>query len=92
MALGNAISLDNASRLTLPGNQNLTLNGIISGNGGLDKTAAGQLALTAANSYSGGTSISGGSLLLGEALSRLALVSVAVLGVIALVLGSRPRT
>lgn len=66
MALGNAISLDNASRLALPGNQNLTLNGIISGNGGLDKTAAGQLALTAANSYSGGTSITGGSLLLGD--------------------------
>ncbi|WP_313516544.1 autotransporter-associated beta strand repeat-containing protein [Pseudomonas sp.] len=66
MTLGNAISLDNASRLALPGNQNLTLNGIISGNGGLDKTAAGQLALTAANSYSGGTSITGGSLLLGD--------------------------
>ncbi|SDY01337.1 autotransporter-associated beta strand repeat-containing protein [Pseudomonas kuykendallii] len=66
MALGNAISLANGSRLTLPGSQDLTLDGVISGNGGLDKSPGGQLALNAANSYSGGTRLAGARLLLGD--------------------------
>ncbi|MCP2002244.1 UNVERIFIED_ORG: outer membrane autotransporter protein [Buttiauxella agrestis ATCC 33320] len=40
----------------------LTMNGIISGTGALNKADAGTLLLTTANTWSGGTTISGGSL------------------------------
>ncbi|MDD5085863.1 MAG: autotransporter-associated beta strand repeat-containing protein, partial [Candidatus Omnitrophica bacterium] len=40
----------------------LTLNGIISGAGGLTKAGAGQLTLAGANSYSGGTTLNAGTL------------------------------
>lgn len=42
--------------------KNLILNGAVSGDGQLTKTSAGTLTLNSANSYSGGTFVSGGSL------------------------------
>ena len=48
-----------------PSTQAMT--GTISGNGGVTKTAAGLLTLSAANSYTGGTTVSGGTLTYGVA-------------------------
>jgi outer membrane autotransporter protein len=63
---GQALSFDNAIDL-VSGYQYfnvggpVTLNGVISGNGDLIKSGAGQLTLTGANSYRGGTSLNGGT-------------------------------
>ena len=43
-----------------------TYSGILSGSGSLTKTSGGVLVLTASNSYLGGTTISGGTLQLGD--------------------------
>jgi autotransporter-associated beta strand protein len=45
----------------------LSMTGTITGTGGVTKTAAGRLVLTAASGYSGGTSVSGGTLQYGIA-------------------------
>src|SRR5205823_746885 len=47
--------------------QTLTLSGVIDGSGGLSKTGAGGLTLSVANTYSGGTTISAGTVNLGNA-------------------------
>ncbi len=46
---------------------NITVNGILSGSGALNKTGAGTLALQANNTYSGVTTVNGGTLALGAA-------------------------
>ena len=52
-----------------------TYSGVISGSGALTKTAAGTLILTGANSYGGGTTISQGTLQLGDGSSNNGSVS-----------------
>ncbi|MHA6193129.1 autotransporter-associated beta strand repeat-containing protein [Pseudomonas wadenswilerensis] len=65
IALANAITLD--AELTVTGGSDLTLDGVIDGNGGLVKTDAGTLTLNGVNTYSGGTTLRAGTLVLGNA-------------------------
>ena len=44
----------------------VTLSGVLSGSGGLNLLGAGTLTLTASNTYSGGTTISAGTLQVGN--------------------------
>ncbi len=57
---------NNAHLLTVAGAQNTTLSGVISGSGGLAKTANGTLTLggASANLYAGGTTLSAGTIAL----------------------------
>ncbi|MEY2509251.1 MAG: fibronectin-binding autotransporter adhesin [Verrucomicrobiota bacterium] len=47
--------------LTISGGSNTTVNGVISGTGGLAKTGAGTLTLSGTNTYSGGTTFNAGT-------------------------------
>lgn len=49
--------------------RNITLSGVLAGNGGLQKTGAGNLTLSGANSYSGATKVNAGSLVLSNNLA-----------------------
>lgn len=64
LELDNAISIASGSELTLAGNQNLALHGVLSGNGALTKNGAYDLRLTGTNTYSGQLNIANGSLTL----------------------------
>ncbi|PCM47175.1 transporter, partial [Pseudomonas fluorescens] len=59
LQLANAINL--GSQLTLAGNQNTTLLGAITGTGSLVKNGNGDLLLSGANTYSGGTTLNAGT-------------------------------
>ena len=60
--------LNNAGySLTLGGAGNTAISGVISGSGALTTSGAGTLTLTGANSYTGGTTISAGTLRIGAA-------------------------
>ena len=60
---GGNIALGSATLTTGGSNASAVLSGVISGTGSLVKTGGGTLALTGANTYSGGTRVSGGILL-----------------------------
>ncbi len=67
LALANAVTLDSGSNLIVEsGGGSFTLNGVISGAGALTKVQAGNLVLNAANSYSGGTTVSAGTVTVGN--------------------------
>ena len=56
-----------SSRLRVNNKPNVIFGGVISGNGRLEKGAGGNLDLTNGNSYTGGTNITGGTLLVDNA-------------------------
>ena len=58
--------ISGSSAIDVDGTQ-LTLTGIVSGTGSFDKTGAGTLVLEAANTYTGATSISGGTIAITDA-------------------------
>ena len=62
MSIAAPISLGRTTTLAQPTNKVVTLANIVSGAAGITKTGAGQLALTAANTYSGVTTVNGGTL------------------------------
>jgi T5SS/PEP-CTERM-associated repeat protein/autotransporter-associated beta strand protein len=65
-------SVLNRGTLQFAGNDTQTMNGSISGEGGLVRSGAGTLVLSFANTYTGGTTISGGTLQLQGGNNRLA--------------------
>ncbi|OWT74341.1 MULTISPECIES: autotransporter-associated beta strand repeat-containing protein [unclassified Achromobacter] len=65
LALGNAIAVTNAgTNLTVAQNNDATLSGVISGDGGVVLGGNHTLTLTGANTYGGDTTLTGGTLLL----------------------------
>jgi autotransporter-associated beta strand protein len=54
------------TQLTFVGENNTTVTGVISGNGGLSKSDTGMLILTGANTYTGDTTLNAGSIVLGN--------------------------
>ncbi|HJR73690.1 MAG TPA: autotransporter domain-containing protein [Luteimonas sp.] len=67
IALGNAIDLASGAELAVGGSEDLALDGAIGGAGGLAFEGSGVLSLNAANAYGGGTRLSSGTLMLGDA-------------------------
>ena len=65
VTLQNNVQVD-AGQLTVPGTADLTLAGDISGLGGLTKEGTATLTLAGANSYGGGTTLSAGTLQVGN--------------------------
>ena len=63
--LGNAIQLGAGAALTVGGANDLGLGGIISGTGGLNVSGPGTTTLTAAETFTGGTTIGSGTLAIG---------------------------
>jgi autotransporter-associated beta strand protein len=65
---GGSLTLDVAagSPQVTVSNQTATIGAVIAGNDGLTKTGTGTLVLNAANTYTGGTTVSGGSLAIGN--------------------------
>ena len=64
-SLGGDVALGNNSTVDVGGTQ-LTLSGVVSGTGDLSKSGNGTLTLGGANTYSGATTLSAGTLQLGE--------------------------
>jgi|GEM_PF-2136044 len=60
--INSPLTLGDATTTTLTGTQTTTLGGVLSGNGNLNKTGAGFFAFTAANTYTGTTTVTAGAL------------------------------
>src|SRR5262249_769489 len=67
---------NNSNTLIVDGHGNTTINGVISGSGGLNKQGSGILTLSAANTYNGTTTISGGTLIVTGSLAASGMVAV----------------
>lgn len=64
--VGNAVNLANSTSLAFPGSQNLTLSGVVAGNGGLVKNGTSVLTLNNANTFTGGMHLDAGGLVVGN--------------------------
>ena len=62
-AAGTNLYLDTAVNASLGGPGSSVFNGTISGAGGITKSGTGNVTLSGANTYSGGTTVSSGSLI-----------------------------
>ena len=71
LTIANNVTLGTGG-LTAAGTNNFTLSGVLSGAGGLTQSGTGILSLTAANTYTGGTVVSAGTLALSGGGSLLA--------------------
>ena len=63
----NPVIFNGDGSIEIGSGKNLTLSGVVSGNGAVTKTGAGMLTMTKANTYGGGTTISEGTIKLTEA-------------------------
>jgi outer membrane autotransporter protein len=66
LAGAGSVALGTATLTTGNNNMDTTLSGVITGGGAVDKVGAGTFILTGANAYIGGTTISAGTLQLGD--------------------------
>ncbi|WET38901.1 autotransporter-associated beta strand repeat-containing protein [Citrobacter enshiensis] len=65
-ASGRAVDLNGAGTFDVASGTTLTMNGVVSGAGRLNKANTGTLVLSGANTWTGGTTISGGTLQIGN--------------------------
>ncbi len=78
--LGNDVNLSSNAIVTVGTSQNLTLKGSIGGTGALTKSGAGTLTLSEANSYTGSTIVSTGTLALANPSALLSTSSLTLAG------------
>jgi fibronectin-binding autotransporter adhesin len=66
LVIGGNVSIGTGAILTVVGSNNTTISGVVSGLGGLTKNSSSTLTLSGNNSYSDGTTITAGTLLVGH--------------------------
>ena len=66
LVIGGSVSIGTGAILSVVGSNNTTISGVVSGLGGLTKNSSSTLTLSGNNSYSGGTTITAGTLLVGH--------------------------
>lgn len=64
--LANNVSLGTGDTLVISGSNNLTLNGVVTGDGAMSKLNAGTLTLTGDNTFAGGLSLNSGEIAVGH--------------------------
>ena len=78
--LGNAVNLNSNATVSVDPSQTLTLKGSIAGTGSLTKNGAGTLALSGANTNTGATIVSAGTLAIGNTSALLPSASLSLAG------------